>query len=305
MNQTTLEHTLHPYHLSKDIKQYLSEEYSDDINHIQTVLQDYISKEYWDSKNERLAIIKEHGLQTVILEVLTQLVLIADDYIPLISACSARQIKGLNKIQSAQTIGEILHCIDSTDLILWDITKDNKRIIKSNMALSDELQRRVDLMCVLPPMIKKPERLTHNKSSGYLTINKDSLILGDRENYHDECISLDVLNTLNSQALCLDLDICYKFKKEFKSEFDKDTDEYLNQKKTYEKAKEQFEFFRDKLADSTIFFTHKVDKRGRVYSQGYVFNCQGTSFEKACLQLKVKEFVTGELYWLINSYTSV
>ena len=295
MNQTTLEHTLHPYHLSKDIKEYLLQEYSNDINHIQTVLDEYLTQEYWDSKNERLSILKQYDTEKIILDVLTQLVLIADDYIPLISACTVKQIKGLNKIQSAQTIGDILHCIDSTDLILWDITEDNRRYIQSNMALSDELQRRVDLMCVLPPMLVKPRTLRHNKSSGYLTVKTDSLILGDRENYHDESISLDVLNTLNSQALCLDLDICYKFQKEFKSEFDKDTDEYLNQRKTYERAKEQFEFFRDKIQDHTIHFTHKVDKRGRVYSQGYVFNFQGSSYEKACLQLKVKEFVEGEL----------
>lgn len=295
MNQTTLEHTLHPYHLSKDIKEYLLQEYSNDINHIQTVLDEYLTQEYWDSKNERLSILKQYDTEKIILDVLTQLVLIADDYIPLISACTVKQIKGLNKIQSAQTIGDILHCIDSTDLILWDITKDNKRYIQSNMALSDELQRRVDLMCVLPPMLVKPRTLRHNKSSGYLTVKTDSLLLGDKENYHDECISLDVLNTLNSQALCLDLDICYKFQKEFTSEFDKDTDEYLNQRKTYERAKEQFEFFRDKIQDKTIHFTHKVDKRGRVYSQGYTFNFQGSSYEKACINLKTKEFVTGEL----------
>lgn len=295
MNQTTLEHTLHPYHLTKDIKEYLLQEYSNDINHIQTALDEYLTQEYWDSKNERLSILKQYDTEKIILDVLTQLVLIADDYIPLISACTVKQIKGLNKIQSAQTVGDILHCIDSTDLILWDITRDNKRTIKSNMALSDELANRLKLLCVLPPMLVKPRTLRHNKSCGYLTINKDSLILGDKENYHDESISLDVLNTLNSQALCLDLDICYKFQKEFKSEFDKDTDEYLNQKKTHEKAKEQFEFFRDKIQDHTIHFTHKVDKRGRVYSQGYVFNFQGSSYEKACLQLKVKEFVEGEL----------
>lgn len=298
MNQTTLEHLLHPQHLAKDIKEYLLVEYAHDIQHIKTVLQDYLDKEYWDSKNARLSLIKSLDLETVILDVLAQVCLIAQNDVPLINICSSKQIKGMNKIDSAMTVGEILHCIDSTDLILWDITKDNTRIIKSNMALSDELLRRIELMCVLPPMMTKPRQLKHNKSSGYLTIKSDSLILGDKENYHDECISLDVLNTLNSQALCLDLDICYKFEKEFVYRDDVPDDEkdiYLNQVKTYEKAKEQFEFFRDKLNDSTIHFTHKVDKRGRVYSQGYQMNTQGTSYEKACINLKTKEYITGSL----------
>lgn len=294
MNQTSLEHLLHPQHLAKDIKEYLLVEYADKIDSIKTVLQDYLNQDYWESKNERLATIKSMDLETVILDVLVQVCLIAQKEVPLISLCSAKTIKGMSKQESAMTIGEILHCIDSTDLILWDKPKD-KILVKSNMALSDELERRLKLMCVLPPMMTKPRKLTHNKSSGFLTIKQDSLILGDKENHHDECISLDVLNTLNSQALCLDLDICYKFEKEFTSDFETDTDEYHNQKLTHEKAKEQFEFFRDKLTDSTIHFTHKVDKRGRVYSQGYTFNCQGTSYEKACINLKTKEYVIGEL----------
>lgn len=295
MNQRIFEYTLLPCHLAKDIKEYLLVKYKVEIDSITTSLREYISQSYWDSKNERLSILKQYDTEEIILDVLTQLVLIAGDYIPLISACTVKQIKGLSKVQSIQTIGDILHCIDSTDLILWDITKDNKRIIKSNISLSDELENRLKLLCVLPPMSAIPRTLRHNKSSGYLTINKDRLILGDKENYHEECISLDVLNTLNSQALQLDLDICYKFEKEFTSEFDKDTDEYRNQKKTYERAKEQFEFFRDKIQDHPIHFTHKVDKRGRVYSQGYHMNYQASSYEKACISLKTKEFVRGEL----------
>ena len=291
MNQSTFEHTLHPYHISKDIQEYLLDKYTDEIDSLTTSLREYISQSYWDSKNERLQAINK-DLTKVILNILTQTVLIASDYVPLLSICSSVSF-GLSRYHDIQTCADVLWLINQTDLIL--IIDDDTRYIQSNMELPDELVNRLTLMCVLPPMLVKPRTLRHNKSCGYLTINKDSLILGDKENYHDEYISLDVLNTLNSQALCLDLDICYKFQKEFKSEFDKDTDEYLNQRKTYGRAKEQFEFFRDKIQDKTIFFTHKVDKRGRVYSQGYQFNTMGTSFEKACINLKTKEFVEGEL----------
>ena len=292
MNQSTFEHTLHPYHISKDIQEYLLDKYTDEIDSLTTSLREYISQSYWDSKNERLQAINK-DLTKVILNILTQTVLIASDYVPMLSICSSVSF-GLSRYHDIQTCADVLWLINQTDLILIDIVNDT-RYIQSNMELPDELVNRLTLMCVLPPMLVKPRTLRHNKSCGYLTINKDSLILGDRENIHNKYISLDVLNTLNSQALCLDLDICYKFQKEFKSEFDKDTDEYLNQRKTYERAKEQFEFFRDKIQDHTIHFTHKVDKRGRVYSQGYTFNTMGTSFEKACINLKTKEFVEGEL----------
>ena len=292
MNQSTFEYTLHPYHISKDIQEYLLDKYTDEIDSLTASLREYISQSYWDSKNERLQAINK-DLTKVILNILTQTVLIASDYVPLLSVLGSVSF-GLGRYHDIQTCADVLWLINQTDLILIDVVNDT-RYIQSNMELPDELVNRLTIMCVLPPMLVKPRTLRHNKSCGYLTINKDSLILGDKENYHDEALSLDVLNTLNSQAYQLDLDICYKFQKEFKSEFDKDTDEYLNQRKTYERAKEQFEYFRDVIQDKTIFFTHKVDKRGRVYTQGYHFNTMGSSFEKACINLKTKEFVKGEL----------
>ena len=281
MNQSIFEHTLHPYHISKDIQEYLLDKYTDEIDSLTTSLREYISQSYWDSKNERLQAINK-DLTKVILNILTQTVLIASDYVPLLSICSSQSF-GLGRYHDIQTCADVLWLINQTDLILIDIVNDT-RYIQSNMELPDELVNRLTLMCVLPPMLVKPRTLRHNKSCGYLTINKDSLILGDKENYHDECISLDVLNTLNSQAYQLDLDICYKYEKEL-----------TGNELTHNKAKEQFEYFRDVIQDKTIFFTHKVDKRGRVYSQGYQFNTQGSSYEKACINLKTKEFVEGEL----------
>lgn len=292
MNQSTFEQVLHPYHIGGDIQEYLSDKYADEVNSLTTSLREYISIPYWDSKDERLQSINK-DLTKVILNILMQTVILASEYVPLLSVCSSVSFGG-SRYHDIQTCADVLWLINQTDLILIDIV-GGTYYIQSNMFLSEELVNRLSIMCALPPMLVKPRTLRQNKSSGYLTINKDNLILGDKENYHDEAISLDVLNTLNSQALCLDLDICYKFQKEFKSEFDKDTDEYLNQHKTHNKAKEQFEYFRDVIQDKTIFFTHKVDKRGRVYSQGYQFNTQGSSYEKACINLKTKEFVTGEL----------
>lgn len=282
MNQSTFEYTLHPYHISKDIQEYLWVKYTDEIDSLTTSLREYISQSYWDSKNKRLQSINK-DLTKVILNILTQTVLIASDYVPLLTICSSVSF-GLDRYHDIQTCADVLWLINQTDLILVDIV-DTRYYIKSNMELPDELVNRLTIMCVLPPMLVKPRTLRHNKSSGYLTVNKgDSLILGDKENYHDECISLDVLNTLNSQAYQLNLDICYKYEKEL-----------TGNKLTHNKAKEQFEYFRDVIQDKTIFFTHKVDKRGRIYSQGYQFNTQGSSYEKACINLKTKEFVEGEL----------
>jgi len=42
-----------------------------------------------------------------------------------------------------------------------------------------------------------------------------------------------------------------------------------------------------------FYLTNKVDKRGRIYSQGYHINTQGTSFKKAMIDLAHEELVTG------------
>jgi hypothetical protein len=42
-----------------------------------------------------------------------------------------------------------------------------------------------------------------------------------------------------------------------------------------------------------LWMTNKVDKRGRIYSQGYHITPQGAPFKKAMLELAKEEVVTG------------
>lgn len=303
VTQSTIETLLHPKHISKDIQTYILANYQDDINQIKTVWEEYISQSYWESKNIRLCLFKDKDPIKLITEVLATLVLICPDYLPLIQVCTAKQFKGLDKIQSIHTMAEILHCIDCTELILWDITTDNTRIIKHNIELSDKLQERVKHSCVLPPLITQPNKLRHNRDTPYETILSDSLILGFKENYHDRHISLDVLNILGNTPLELDNWIIDNYQRHFdymtQEQFDEldeeDQDTYINQEITHDIRKEQFEYFYELLKDKTLYFHHKFDKRGRIYSQGYHFNIQGDSLDKASLNLKTKETVTGEL----------
>lgn len=271
-----IEHLLHPIHIKKDIKQYILDNYIDDINLCTDNLVDYCNTDHWESKNNRLSQLENH--QELILNILTTLVLIADDYIPLVNVCCAIEYPNMDKAQSIQTNADILHCMDITDLIIWDITHDNKRIIKHGLELPESILSRIYHQCVLPPITYKPRKLIHNNSSALKTVSTSKLILGDKENYHDKCISLDVLNTLNRTAYKLDLSVCSL-----------DTD------KEHESTKEQFEYFVEYLDTRSFHFTHAVDKRGRVYSKGYHFNTQGTSFDKACLTLAVTEYVKGDL----------
>ena len=48
-------------------------------------------------------------------------------------------------------------------------------------------------------------------------------------------------------------------------------------------------------AGNEFHLTHKVDKRGRIYSCGFHINTQGNAYKKASIDLAKEEIVTGIL----------
>ena len=161
-------------------------------------------------------------------------------------------------------------------------------MVVSRIPLSEELIKYIENSQYLPPMVCEPLPLTHNYSSGYLTHN-DSLILGTG-NHHDGDLCLDVLNTMNRVALKLDLDFLSTVEEE--PTFDLDTQDKVDQ---WAQFKEQSYMFYDLMNQNgnRLYLTHKVDKRGRIYSCGYHINTQGSSFKKASLELANEELVEG------------
>ena len=176
--------------------------------------------------------------------------------------------------------------------------------IRCCFKLESEHQDKVDMAMYLPPMLCRPNKLKHNRSSGYQTIKGESLILGGNVNHHDEEICLDVLNIMNGVALCIN----QEFREYCLEEptFDLDTvdgAESMSKVKLMYVVQQQRLNWEDHLRKSTalydlmveegnqFYLTHKVDKRGRIYSQGYHINPQGTSFKKCLVDLHRKEKV--------------
>ena len=58
-------------------------------------------------------------------------------------------------------------------------------------------------------------------------------------------------------------------------------DKYVNTAKAMCKA----------FSGNDIYLTHKYDKRGRIYCQGYFISYQGTDWNKAVIELSNKEIV--------------
>jgi hypothetical protein len=137
-------------------------------------------------------------------------------------------------------------------------------------------------------MVCVPLDLSNNYDSGYLSV-KESLILG-KGNHHDGNICIDVLNTINKVAL--KLDTAFLLQVEEEPTFELDTAEKRDMWLNF-KSQSAIMYALMHSLGNEFYLTHKVDKRGRIYSQGYHLNTQGTAFKKAMIELANEEVITG------------
>jgi DNA-directed RNA polymerase len=155
-----------------------------------------------------------------------------------------------------------------------------------------EEQQQLDQFQYPLPMIEHPEPVTNNRETGYQTI-PGSLLLKD--NHHDQDICLDHINRMNSIPLSVNPDVVAFVQNQW-SRLDKPKDGELYQdfKKRQKAFKKYDAASRDVLdglmaAGNRFWLTHKYDKRGRTYCQGYHVSTQGSDWNKAVI-----EFAEGE-----------
>lgn len=254
------------------------------------LIEEYRQKKYYDSKNRRIAQLVGIDMHVLVTDIFVGVAYcLRDELFTSVTAQMASRLHFSDKTEAITTIAELLAVLCQTDV--FDIRKANRMAsltIRSRMPLEEKLVRFIEESQYLPPMVCEPRELTNNFSSGYLTHN-DSLILGSG-NHHDGDICLDVLNKMNKVALCLDTEFLCKVEEEPTSELD--TPEKVEQWKHF---KTQSYRFYDLIVSqgNQFYLTHKVDKRGRIYAQGYHINTQGAAFKKAMIELHTQEYVTG------------
>lgn len=189
---------------------------------------------------------------------------------------------------------------------LWNISKDRYTRVHNLWELDEETLERINEFRFLSPMIVKPLEVNHrgnNKGSGYLTIGSDSLLLGGQ--YHTKDICTNVLNQMNSTKFELNIELMKLFRNSWKhmqspklaDGIEQLRDETEEEYKKRLEAFEQYEQLVFKTAielyhcDNQFYFTHKYDKRGRLYCMGYQLSYQSNSYGKAILNLAKKEVV--------------
>lgn len=274
-------------------------------------LRNWIQGDYYPSKNARLQQLTRLDLEALVFEIYVG---IAYFSVPTLYTNVVGQMAGRlgwdEKRDAITTMGEILAILALTDV--FDIFKDGRQAslqMVSNILLSDQLMQDMENVQYLPPMLCNPKELMNNRESGHLTFN-DSLILG-QGNHHEGNLCLDVLNKMNAVQLKLDTQFLCTVEEDPNTEFtvEKIKDKALEKGKILtdaeaiervEMQKENWKRFKSKSYEmysliarcgNTFHLTHKTDKRGRIYSQGYHLNTQGTSFKKACIEFAQEELV--------------
>lgn len=276
-------------HIKQDVLSFIIDNYQDSINEAVLLIKGWLVKESWETKMFRKHLISNYDFHDIVTKLFTHICMMGK--LPLLSMCESFHLSNeMNKLDNTKTVMEILVIL--CDLNLYDIARtSNGFIIYPTIPLPQILSDRIQLACFVPP-----------KQQAKQVFNNTGLILGDKFNAHNKPIALDVINRLNRQQYELDTWFISNYSKPwFREEVDitelsdNEKRKYLIQLDTWHKYKEQLEFFIKQLSDKPLYFNHKYDKRGRIYTVGYHFNTQGTSYEKACINLKHKEFVTGEL----------
>ena len=114
------------------------------------------------------------------------------------------------------------------------------------------------------------------------------VLLGHRENRHENTLNMSVLSILGSVGYRL-TPIATMTEEKPEGVRDTDWDNYL----------EQCEIVKAELANKPFYFKWAYDKRGRVYSKGYHIQIQANEFHKACLAFSKSVDLTDRgWYWL-------
>jgi hypothetical protein len=254
------------------------------------LLSDWLEGQYHLSKMARLAQLDALHLEQMVRDIFIGICYCqTPELFVSVTAQLASKVGFDDHRDSILTMAEMVAVLCETDA--FDIIKGNQEdslLIQCNLKLPHELMDAITRSVYVPPMVCEPKEVTNNFESPYLTFN-DCQILG-RGNAHTGDICLDVINLQNSIPLKLAVDFLSTVEEEPSAELD-----------SLEKKREWAEFKRQSYALYThlvqqgnkIYLTHKVDKRGRLYAQGYHINSQGSAFKKAMLELHQEEIVNG------------
>lgn len=191
----------------------------------------------------------------------------------------------------AQMTADMLLSACMADIMDWDPTL---KLFVVKFEISQDVQDELDRFQYPLPMVVEPRPLKKNRDIGYY-LNTGSVIL--KNNHHEDDVCLDHLNRANAVEYTVNADTAQMIKNKWKH---LDKPKECETREDFEKRKKAFNKYdrtaKDVMAvlmehSDRFYLTHKYDKRGRVYCQGYHVNYQGTPWNKAVVEFADKELV--------------
>ena len=282
-------------HVDAALGQFLQQHYSSVINqaaeYFQLWLDDVANNCKSPEKVNRVSFLNSFDLHELALKLLCNACYVTKPQLfTSVTAQGAAILNFSDKSEAIQTVAELYAVLAHTNAIqIYKPDVYASMQVLSNIQLSEELLTDMSNTHFVPPMVCPPKQLIKNTDSPYLTIS-DKLILG-RGNSHNGCISLDVLNKLNSVELSLNTQFLSSVEEVPTKEW-----ETPEQQENWDTFKAQSYELYSLVANqygNKFFLTNSVDKRGRIYARGYHITTQGTSFKKSMVEFSNKEPVTG------------
>ena len=244
-------------------------------------LHDCIANEFYENEFEQVLTEAEIPVQFGI-DLMVQIYLHKRADVPTLVGLLKRHFE--DEERPAQACADmLLKAIDSDLVDYHEMT--GKVVVKYHIDKS--IQDRIDQFMYPMPMIEKPSEIRSNRQSGYKTIFK-SLIL--KKNHHDDDICLDHVNRLNGINLKLNENVVAfiqnKWRNLDKPKKGETIEDFQKRRKAFHKYdRTSREVLAALMAQGNEFWiTHRYDKRGRTYAQGYHVNYQGTDWNKSCIE---------------------
>ena len=193
--------------------------------------------------------------------------------------------------ENPQQIADWLLVAAEKDLVDYD---PQLKVFIVKFTISIDVQEELDRYQYPLPMVMVPKRVLSNKDTGYLT-SVGSIIL--KNNHHNDDVCLDHINRMNEIPLSINTNVATMVKNKWKNldckKSDETFDEYKQRVRAFEKynkcAKDVIDIL--KTEGNKFYLTHKYDKRGRIYCQGYHCTYQGASWNKAVIEFADKEII--------------
>ena len=290
--QETNERRFSPKHIDSYLRQWMDTDpvAQGIVTRTTTLVEQWLDAEHFAKKAARLAQLKALDIPDLVKDLLVRVAYFrTPELFTGVTGQLAFRLGFDEKKDSIQTVAELLAVM--SDGLGFHLIKENRQaslMLVSDFVLPSALVDAIERSLYLPPMVCEPTEITNNFESGYLTHN-DCVVLG-KGNGHTGNLCLDVINTQNRVTFKLDLEFLCNVEEEPNHALD-DMQTFSNWQDFKIQSYELYTLLATQ--NNQFWFTHKVDKRGRLYSQGYHVNPQGTPFKKAMLELNHEEVVQG------------